>query len=62
MTIGLPILGLATTELVTAITNGFNGFLDTDPDRLIEPMQRLVAANLEEAAQWILAADQGGPP
>jgi hypothetical protein len=43
MTIGLPVVGLATTELVTAITNGVHGFLDTDPDRLLEPMRRLLA-------------------
>jgi hypothetical protein len=43
MTIGLPVIGLASTELVTVITSGVNGFLDTDPDRLVEPMRRLLA-------------------
>jgi glycosyltransferase involved in cell wall biosynthesis len=42
MMIGLPIVGLATTELVTVIRNGENGFIDTDPDKLIEPMRRLL--------------------
>jgi len=43
MMIGLPILGLATTEMVTVIENGVSGFLATDPDRLIEPMRELLA-------------------
>lgn len=43
MTIGLPIVGLATTELVTVIENGVHGFLDTDVRRLYEPMRRLLA-------------------
>ncbi len=43
MTIGMPIVGLATTELVTVIENGIHGFLDTDPRGLIEPMRRLAA-------------------
>jgi hypothetical protein len=43
MTIGLPIVGLATTELVTVIENGVQGFLDTDVRRLLGPMRRLIA-------------------
>ncbi len=43
MMIGLPILGLATTEMVTVIENGASGFLSTDPERLIEPMRALLA-------------------
>jgi len=43
MMAGLPILGLASTELVTVIRNGESGFLDTDPLKLIEPMRRLLA-------------------
>jgi len=43
MTIGLPIVGLATTELVTVIDNGVHGFLDTDVRRLIGPMRELLA-------------------
>lgn len=42
MLIGLPVLGLATTELVTIIKNGFNGFIETDPKKLIPYMQRLL--------------------
>ncbi len=43
MMIGMPIVGLATTELVTVIENGVSGFIDTDVRRLIEPMRRLLA-------------------
>ena len=43
MTIGMPIVGLATTELVTVIENGVHGFLDTDVRRLREPMRQLLA-------------------
>ncbi len=43
MTIGMPIVGLATTELVTVIENGVSGFLDTDVGKLIEPMRALLA-------------------
>jgi hypothetical protein len=51
MMVGLPIIGFATTELVTVIDNGVNGWLDTDPDRLIEPMRRLLA-DPAEARRW----------
>jgi glycosyltransferase involved in cell wall biosynthesis len=42
MMIGLPIIGLATTEMVTAIQNGLSGYVETDIERLIEHMQRLL--------------------
>ncbi|MED5619955.1 glycosyltransferase family 4 protein [Ideonella sp. BN130291] len=42
MMVGLPIVGLATTELVTVIRNGDNGFIDTRPERLVEAMQQLL--------------------
>jgi glycosyltransferase involved in cell wall biosynthesis len=41
MMVGMPIVGLATTEMVTTIRSGESGFLDTDPSRLIEPMRLL---------------------
>jgi hypothetical protein len=50
MMIGMPIIGLATTELVTVIENGVAGYLDTDPRRLIEHMRRLLR-DPEEARQ-----------
>jgi glycosyltransferase involved in cell wall biosynthesis len=43
MMVGLPIVGLATTELPTVIRNGENGFVDTDLDTLVDCMQELLA-------------------
>jgi glycosyltransferase involved in cell wall biosynthesis len=43
MTIGLPVVGLATTEMASAIEDGVSGYVDTEPGRLIEPMRRLIA-------------------
>jgi len=43
MEIGLPVVALATTELVTVIKNGENGFIDTDVDTLIGYMRELLA-------------------
>jgi len=42
MMVGLPIVGLATTELVTVIEDGKSGFLDTAPDALVPRMQALL--------------------
>ena len=43
MTIGMPIVGLATTEMATAVENGVSGYVDTDLGRLVEPMRDLLA-------------------
>jgi hypothetical protein len=43
MMLGMPVVGLATTEMATAIENGVSGHVDTSVDRLIEHMQRLIA-------------------
>lgn len=43
MMVGMPVVGLATTELVTVIENGKTGYVDTRLDRLVEHMQRLIA-------------------
>src|SRR4051794_15073610 len=43
MMIGVPIVGLATTEMVTAIENGVSGYVDTDPRRLVECMHDVLA-------------------
>ena len=43
MMIGLPVVGLATTEMVTVIQNGVNGFIDTNPQKLVEKMRELLA-------------------
>jgi glycosyltransferase involved in cell wall biosynthesis len=42
MTVGLPVVGLATTEMATAVENGVSGFVDTDPARLVDPMRMLL--------------------
>jgi len=42
MTIGMPIVGLATTELASVIRDGENGVVDTRLDRLVDAMRRLI--------------------
>ncbi|KAA2239250.1 glycosyltransferase family 4 protein [Chitinophaga agrisoli] len=42
MMLGLPVVGLATTELATVIRNGHSGFIDTDINCLAEKMQWLL--------------------
>jgi hypothetical protein len=43
MAVGLPVVGLATTELPTIIADGINGFVDTDLRRLEDVMRELIA-------------------
>lgn len=43
LTIGLPVVALATTELPAVIEDGQNGYVSCDPDELIERMSRLLA-------------------
>jgi glycosyltransferase involved in cell wall biosynthesis len=43
MMVGLPIVALATTEMVTVVRDGANGFSDTDPARLAERMRALLS-------------------
>jgi hypothetical protein len=42
MAVGLPVVGLATTELPTVVADGVNGFADTDERRLVEAMRALL--------------------
>lgn len=42
MMVGLPVVGLATTELSTVIENGHSGYTDTRPDALIAAMRELL--------------------
>ena len=42
MAVGLPVVGLATTEMVTAVENGVSGFVHTDVDRLVARMRQLL--------------------
>lgn len=44
MMLGMPIVGLATTELATVIENGISGYLHTDVDCLVERMRELIAS------------------
>jgi hypothetical protein len=51
MTVGMPVVGLATTEMSTVIRNGRNGWIATDPNELIEVMQALLR-NRSLAREW----------
>ena len=42
MMVGVPVVALATTEMVTVIDDGESGFIDTDPAKLITGMQALL--------------------
>ena len=42
MMVGLPIIGLATTEMVTVVENGVSGYVDTDIEKLISRMRQLL--------------------
>lgn len=55
MMIGMPIIGLATTEMATAVENGISGYIDTDIGTLVEHMRRLLN-NHEEAKRLSEAA------
>jgi glycosyltransferase involved in cell wall biosynthesis len=55
MMIGMPIIGLATTELVTVVENGISGYVDTNLDRLIQVMQDLLHDS-KQAQNWGLGA------
>jgi glycosyltransferase involved in cell wall biosynthesis len=43
MTIGMPVVALATTELPTVIENGVSGYVSCDVDKLVQAMQFLLA-------------------
>jgi len=47
---GMPIVGLATTEMAVAIENGVSGYIHTDVDQLIEKM-KLLLHDAEHARQ-----------
>ncbi len=55
MMVGLPIIGLATTEMATVVENGVSGYVDTDLEKLILRMRQLLdnqthAQNLSKGA------------
>ena len=43
MMLGLPVVGLATTEMVTVLENGVSGYVDTDVNRLVDAMRGLLS-------------------
>lgn len=56
MAIGMPIIALATTEMVTVVENGVSGYVDTNVNTLVERMQELLkypdeARRLSEGAR-----------
>uniref|UniRef100_B8HSR2 Glycosyl transferase group 1 n=1 Tax=Cyanothece sp. (strain PCC 7425 / ATCC 29141) TaxID=395961 RepID=B8HSR2_CYAP4 len=55
MQVGLPIVGLATTELTTVVENGVSGYVDTNPAALLEVMNFLLDEP-DEAHRWGAAA------
>jgi len=55
MSIGMPVVGLATTELVTVIRNGVNGYVDTRVEGLVDVMRALLE-DPRLAASWGKAA------
>jgi hypothetical protein len=55
MMAGLPIVGIAATELPLVITNGVNGWVDTRPERLLACMRQLIDEPAL-ARQWGQAA------
>jgi hypothetical protein len=56
MTVGMPIVGLATTEMVTAVQTGVTGFVETDVEALIVHMRRL----LEDPQEARRLGENGG--
>ncbi|MGE5655533.1 MAG: glycosyltransferase [Actinomycetota bacterium] len=55
MMIGMPIIGLATAEMVTVVENGISGYVATDVKDLIEKMQELLE-NPAEAQRLSIGA------
>jgi glycosyltransferase involved in cell wall biosynthesis len=50
MMVGMPVIGLATTEMVTTIENGVSGYIHTDPAVLVRHMRRLLLDPAEARA------------
>ena len=49
LTIGMPVVALATTELPAVIVNGVHGYLSNDPDELLAGMRRLLEGHAHAA-------------
>jgi hypothetical protein len=50
LALGVPVVGLATTEMASAVHNGVSGWVDTDPRKLVGHLRRLLADPDEAAA------------
>jgi hypothetical protein len=57
MMVGLPVVGMATTEMVTVIQNDVSGYIHTDLNYLIKKMDMLIADR--ELAERIGSAGKG---
>jgi glycosyltransferase involved in cell wall biosynthesis len=57
MMAGLPVVGVAATELPGVITNGVDGYVDTRRERLLECMHQL-SGDRDLAQRWGRAARQ----
>jgi glycosyltransferase involved in cell wall biosynthesis len=57
MMTGVPVIGLATTEMAVTIKNDYSGYVHTDVDLLIDKMQ-LLLENQEKAAELGRGAQQ----
>ncbi len=60
MMVGLPIVGLATTEMVTAVEDDVTGYISTDTGRLIACMQSLLADRQKARHMGAAARRQAG--
>lgn len=54
---GMPVVALATTEAVTVIDDGVQGFISTDLDRLVDRMKQLLADSGEARRMGEAARD-----
>lgn len=59
MAAGVPVVGLATTEMATAVDNGVSGWVDTDVGRLVDRMRALLA-DRDEARRLSDGAREAG--
>ena len=50
MMLGMPVIGLATTEMPAVIENGVSGYIDTDIGRLIDVMRDLLSDPVQARA------------
>src|SRR5438270_5579557 len=47
MMIGMPVIGLATTEMATVVENGISGYVDTNVSALVDHMTALLRNPVE---------------